>query len=65
MDKDMEAITKGNFPVVHQAGMSVVVGGGVELTEALGYDACGENLGKRVISVSFALPRALFVISYF
>lgn len=51
MDKDMKAITSGNFPVVHKAGMTVVVGGGVELTEALGYDACGENLGKRVISV--------------
>lgn len=37
--------------VVHQQGMTVVVGGGEELTEALGYDACGENLGKRVISV--------------
>jgi hypothetical protein len=57
---DNEAIMLGDMKiieatpeasVVHKSGLTAVIGGGEFLTTALGYDACGENVGKRVISV--------------
>jgi len=58
MTKDMKLIEKGNYPVVHQSGLTIVVGGGEELTTTLGYDTCGDNLGKRVISVPLSPVKA-------
>eukprot|EP01062_Namystynia_karyoxenos_P078117 TRINITY_DN79_c0_g2_i2.p2 TRINITY_DN79_c0_g2~~TRINITY_DN79_c0_g2_i2.p2 ORF type:complete len:468 (+),score=185.54 TRINITY_DN79_c0_g2_i2:77-1405(+) len=48
--EEQQARRKG-VPVLLKRGLTMVVGGGEKVPERLGYDACGQETDKRVISV--------------
>lgn len=51
MYREEKAARRAGIPVLMKKGLTLLLGGGEKVPDALGYDACGMDEDKRVISV--------------